>query len=77
MFNFLSAFFGFFSKLFTAWHDAKKKEEGRQEAIRDVNDEIQQQIDLGEAAASVPDDARTAILRARFDRAQARASAKE
>jgi hypothetical protein len=44
--------------------------QGRQEAIQEAADDLQRQIDVGEAAAAVPDPIRTERLRNRFDRSR-------
>lgn len=46
------------------------KLQGKQEAIKEANDAINRQIELGEAASSVPDAARDERLRSRFDRSR-------
>jgi len=43
---------------------------GRQETIKDMNDAISRQIELGEAATSIPDPDRDERLRDRFDRSR-------
>tara|TARA_R110000868_G_scaffold113191_1_gene303995 strand:- start:1985 stop:2200 length:216 start_codon:yes stop_codon:yes gene_type:complete len=46
------------------------KKQGRQEAAKEAADDIQRQIDVGEAAVAVPDPIRAERLRNRFDRAR-------
>jgi hypothetical protein len=58
-------------RVFDVWDDAKLKQAGRHEAIKDAADEVERQIDLGAAAVAVPDPERTERLRYRFDRARA------
>jgi hypothetical protein len=46
------------------------KQQGRQETIKEMNDAINEQIALGEAAIVIPDPERTERLRDRFDRSR-------
>lgn len=57
-------------RLFSVWNDAKLRQEGRQATIKEANDAINRQIELGEAATSVPDVERDERLRNRFDRSR-------
>lgn len=43
----------------------------RQETIKEMNDDINRQIQMGEAAVNVPDPVRDERLRNRFDRSRA------
>lgn len=71
MIKFLTILFSVFDKLFGAWQEQKWKQQGRQETIKEANDAINRQIELGEAAISVPDPERDERLRSRFDRSRA------
>lgn len=71
MIKFLTILFSVFDKLLGAWQEQKWKQQGRQETIKEANDAINRQIELGEAAISVPDPERDERLRARFDRSRA------
>jgi len=55
-------------RVFTEWGNAKLRQQGRQEAVKEMNDEIDRQIEMG-AAAAAPDPVRDQRLRARFDAA--------
>jgi hypothetical protein len=54
-------------RLWAAWSDNKLRRQGRQEAIKEMNDVINRQIELGEAAVNIPDLERDKRLRSRFD----------
>jgi hypothetical protein len=68
--KFLSALLGIINKLLGLWNENRWKQRGRQETIKEMNDAINEQIELGEAAISVPDPERTERLRDRFDRSR-------
>jgi len=55
-------------RLFTHRRDVKLQTQGRQEAVKEMDDVIKHQIELGEAAVAVPDPVRDERLRNRFDR---------
>jgi hypothetical protein len=66
----LTALLGIINKLLGAWGEYRWKRQGRQETIKEMNDAINRQIELGEAAVSLPDPERTERLRNRFDRSR-------
>ena len=66
----LTALLGIINKLLGAWGEHRWKRQGRQETIKEMNDAINRQIELGEAAVIVPDPERTERLRDRFDRSR-------
>ena len=66
----LMALLGVLNKVLGLWVEHRWKRQGRQETIKEMNDAINRQIELGEAAISVPDPERTERLRDRFDRAR-------
>lgn len=68
--KFLTLLLGVLDKLLGAWAERRWKQQGRQETIKDMNDVINRQIELGEAAISVPDPERDERLRDRFDRSR-------
>lgn len=68
--KFLTALLGIINKLLGLWDENRWKRQGRQETIKEANDAINRQIELGEAAVSVPDPERTERLRDRFDRSR-------
>lgn len=68
--KFLTLLLGVLDKLLGAWAESRWKQQGRQETIKEANDAINRQIELGEAAIIVPDPERTERLRNRFDRSR-------
>ena len=68
--KFLSALLGIINKLLGLWNENRWKQRGRQETIKEMNDAINEQIELGEAAVSLPDPERDERLRDRFDRSR-------
>ena len=68
--KFLTLLLGIIDKLLGAWAEHRWKQQGRQETIKEANDEINEQIALGEAAIAVPDPERDERLRDRFDRSR-------
>jgi hypothetical protein len=57
-------------RLFSHRRDVKLQTQGRQEAVKEMDDVIKHQIELGEAAVAVPDPVRDERLRSRFDRSR-------
>jgi hypothetical protein len=53
-----------------AWAEHRWKRQGRQETLKEINEAINEQIALGEAAILIPDPERTERLRDRFDRSR-------
>jgi hypothetical protein len=70
MIKLLSSLLSLLDRLWAAWNENKLRQQGRQEAIKEANDEINRQIELGEAAIAVPDPERDERLRNRFDRSR-------
>lgn len=70
MIKFLTALLGVIQKIFDFLDQRHWKQQGRQEAIKDANDAINRQIELGEAANAIPDPERDERLRSRFDRSR-------
>jgi hypothetical protein len=68
--KFLAALLGIIDKLLGAWAEHRWKQQGRQETIKEINEAINEQIALGEAAIITPDVERTERLRDRFDRSR-------
>jgi hypothetical protein len=68
--KFLTLLLGILDKLLGAWAESRWKQQGRQEAIKEANDVINRQIELGEAAIITPDPERDERLRNRFDRSR-------
>lgn len=69
--KFLTLLLGVLDKLLGAWAEHRWKRQGRQETIKEMNEDINEQIALGEAAIVIPDPERTERLRNRFDRSRA------
>jgi hypothetical protein len=57
-------------RLWASWSENKLRQQGRQMAIKEQNDAINRQIELGEAAVNIPDPERDERLRDRFDRSR-------
>lgn len=70
MIKFLTALLAAIGKVFAFLDQRHWKKYGRQETIKDMNDVINRQIELGEAATSIPDPERDERLRDRFDRSR-------
>lgn len=68
--KFLTALLGIINKLLGLWNENRWKLKGRQETIKETNDAINKQIELGEAAIIIPDPERDERLRNRFDRSR-------
>jgi hypothetical protein len=68
--KFLALLLGVLNKLLGAWVEHRWKQQGRQETVKEMNDAINEQIELGEAAIAIPDPERTERLRDRFDRSR-------
>ncbi len=68
MIKLLSSLLSLLDRLWSAWSDNKLRQQGRQETIKEINDAINRQIELGEAAVNIPDTERDERLRNRFDR---------
>jgi hypothetical protein len=68
--KFLTLLLGVLDKLLGAWAEHRWKRQGRQETIKEINDAINEQIALGEAAIIIPDPERDERLRNRFDRSR-------
>ena len=68
MIKFLATLLGVLDKLLGAWEEHRWKQQGRQETVKEMNEAINEQIALGEAAIVIPDPIRDERLRDRFDR---------
>jgi len=68
--KFLTLLLGVLNKLLGAWAEHRWKRQGRQETVKEMNEAINEQIALGEAAIVIPDPERTERLRDRFDRSR-------
>ena len=69
--KFLTLLLGVLDKLLGAWVEHRWKRQGRQETIKEINEAINEQIAMGEAAIVIPDPERDERLRNRFDRSRA------
>jgi hypothetical protein len=70
MIKLLSSLLSLLDRLWASWSENKLRQQGRQMAIKEANDEINRQIELGAAAISAPDPERDERLRDRFDRSR-------
>lgn len=70
MIQFLTSVFSLFNKAFAFLREQQWKHIGRQETIKEMNDAINRQIALGEAATSISDPERDERLRDKYDRAR-------
>lgn len=70
MIKFLTALLAAIDRIFAFFDQQHWKQQGRQEAIKEAEAEIAKQIELGEAAVSIPDPKRDERLRNRFDRSR-------
>ena len=70
MIRFLSSLLSLIERAFAYLDQRHLKQQGRQEAIQEAADDLQRQIDMGEAAVAVPDPLRDERLRNRFDRSR-------
>ena len=70
MIRLLSSLLSLLDRLWAAWSDHKLRQQGRQETIKEMNDAINRQIKMGEAAVNIPDADRDERLRNRFDRSR-------
>lgn len=70
MIKFLSSLLALIERVFAHFDQEFWKRQGRQETIKEVNDAINRQIELGEAAITTPDPERDERLRNRFDRSR-------
>lgn len=71
MMKFLAALLAVINRLLGVWEEQRWKRQGRQETIKETEDAIERQIEMGEAAVAIPDPERTERLRSRFDRSRA------
>lgn len=71
MIKFLTALLALLDKVFAFFDQQHWKQQGRQETIKEMNDAINRQIELGEASVNTPDPERDERLRNRFDRSRA------
>jgi len=70
MMKFLTTLLAVIDRLFAFFDQQHWKRQGRQETIKEMNDAINRQIELGEAAITIPDPERDERLRNRFDRSR-------
>ncbi len=70
MIKFLSSLLALIERAFAYSDQEFWKRQGRQDTIKEMNDAINRQIELGEAAITTPDPERDERLRNRFDRSR-------
>ena len=69
MIKLLSSLLALVERAFAFFDQERWKQQGRQDTIKDMNDELNRQIELGETADTISDPERDKRLRKRFDRA--------
>jgi hypothetical protein len=69
--KFLTALLGLLDRLFRLFEQNRWEQRGREKTIKEMNDAINRQIELGEAAIIIDDPERSERLRNRFDRSRA------
>ena len=72
MLRLLTSLFAFLDKLLGIFRDGKLEERGRQQTIKEANDELNRQVEVADAVIAVPDPERTERLRDRFDRSRSK-----
>ena len=70
MIRFLTLFLSVLDRVFSMWEREKTKQEGRQEAIEEVKDVVEQNVEKAEVAVTTPDPERDERLRSRVDRSK-------
>ena len=70
MIKLLTLLLSLLNRVFTEWGNAKQQAQGRQDAMKEAQDAVEHQVELGEAAVAVPDPVRNERLRSRFDRSR-------
>lgn len=71
MIKFLSSLLSLLDRLWGAWEESQLRQQGRQEAVKEAADAVQEQVELAKDAVAVLDPERDERLRDRFDRARA------
>ena len=71
MFKLLSSLVSLLSGLWSFFHTRQLRAEGRQQAIKEAEDEVQRQVDLAEHVSIASDPDYDQRLRSRFDAAAA------
>lgn len=69
MIRFLTLILSLIERLFNEWDRMKLRQEGRQQAIKEAEDEVQRQVELAEHVGAVVDPEYDKRVRARFDAA--------
>lgn len=70
MIRFLTLLLEIIHRFFVEKDKAEQKQEGRQEAIKEIADASQRNVEAAEAAVVTPDPERDERLRSRFDRSR-------
>lgn len=70
MIRFLTLLLELIHRFFQEKDKAEHKQEGRQEAVKEMNDALDAALQEAEVAVSTPDPERDERLRARFDRSR-------
>lgn len=71
MIKFFTVFLSVLNKLLGAWAERRWTQVGKQEAAKEAEHEIKEQIALGEAATVNPDPERLERMRSKYDRSRA------
>lgn len=72
MIRFLTLLFELIDRFFREKDKVELKQEGRQEAIKEIADAADRNVEAAEAAVATPDPERDERLRSRFDRGKKR-----
>lgn len=72
MIRFLTLLLELVARFFREKEKAEVKQEGRQEAVKEIADATDRNVELAEAAVSTPDAERDERLRSRFGRSKNR-----
>lgn len=70
MIKFLAALLAVINKILAFFDQQYWKQQGRQETIKEMNDAINRQIELGEASINTTDLERVERMRSKYDRSR-------
>lgn len=68
--KFFTLLLSLLDRMWSAWENHKLRQEGREEVLEEVKDAVEGNVELAEAAITVPDPERDERLRSRFDRSK-------
>lgn len=69
MIRFLTLILSLIERLFSEWDRTKLRQEGRQAAVKEAEDEVQRQVELAEHVGAAVDPDHDQRVRSRFDAA--------